>query len=72
MFGSMATGLAIDSSDLDILVMNFIHPSSPRYHQLSRQDMIEELQLLYQAVGAVQGLQASTLIDSASVPVIKL
>lgn len=34
--------------------------------------MIEEMQLLYQAVGSVDGLQSSTLIDSASVPVIKL
>lgn len=31
-YGSMATGLAIDSSDLDMLVSNFIHPSSPRFH----------------------------------------
>lgn len=30
-YGSMATGLAIDSSDLDILVHGFIHPESPRF-----------------------------------------
>ena len=31
-YGSMATGLAIDSSDLDILVHGFIDMNSPRYH----------------------------------------
>ena len=34
--------------------------------------MIEEMQLLYQAVGSVDALQSSQLIDSATVPVIKL
>lgn len=35
-YGSMATGLAIDSSDLDILVHDFVDSSSPRFHQMSR------------------------------------
>ena len=30
-YGSMATGLAIDSSDLDILVHDFIDQNSPRF-----------------------------------------
>lgn len=30
-YGSMATGLAIDSSDLDILVHDFINQDSPRF-----------------------------------------
>jgi DNA polymerase sigma len=35
-YGSMATGLAIDSSDLDILVSDFIDQSSPRFNGLTR------------------------------------
>ena len=42
-YGSMATGLAIDSSDLDILVHDFVNETSPRFHQMSRQELIEEL-----------------------------
>jgi len=30
-YGSMATGLAIDSSDLDILVHDFVNSNSPRF-----------------------------------------
>jgi DNA polymerase sigma len=36
-YGSMATGLAIDSSDLDILVHDFVNSNSPRFGQMSRQ-----------------------------------
>ena len=36
MYGSMATGLAIDSSDLDILVHDFVDHNSPRYIQMNR------------------------------------
>jgi predicted nucleotidyltransferase len=43
-YGSMATGLAIDSSDLDILVSDFINQSSPRFKGISRQELIEEMQ----------------------------
>ena len=35
-YGSMATGLAIDSSDLDILISDFIDQKSPRFNGLSR------------------------------------
>lgn len=35
-YGSMATGLAIDSSDLDILISDFIDQNSPRFNGLSR------------------------------------
>ena len=71
-YGSMATGLAIDSSDLDILVSNFIGKDSPRFHHLSRQDLIIEMQGLYQSLNKSFGLKSSQLIESASVPVIKL
>ena len=35
-YGSMETGLAIDSSDLDILVHDFVDFNSPRFHKMSR------------------------------------
>jgi predicted nucleotidyltransferase len=71
-YGSMATGLAIDSSDLDILVHDFVDQNSPRFHQMSRQQLIEEMQVLHHELQDVNGLKNITLIDSASVPVIKL
>ena len=71
-YGSMATGLAIDSSDLDILVYDFVKKDSPRYHQMSRQDLIEEMQKLHAALNAIVGIKTNTLIEGASVPVIKL
>jgi len=46
-YGSMATGLAIDSSDLDILVHDFINQDSPRFQHLSRMELIEEMQELH-------------------------
>lgn len=71
-YGSMATGLAIDSSDLDILVHDFVDQSSPRFHQMSRQELIEEMQVLHLNLNKVNGLKTNNLIESATVPVIKL
>lgn len=71
-YGSMATGLAIDSSDLDILVLDYIDQDSPRFHFLSRNEMIEEMQMLHEALDKVFALKSNVLIQSASVPVIKL
>ena len=71
-YGSMATGLAIDSSDLDILISDFIDQTSPRFNGLSRQELIEEMQLIHQELNDIYALKQNNLIDSASVPVIKL
>ena len=71
-YGSMATGLAIDSSDLDILVHDFIDQNSPRFHQMSRQELIDEMQMIHEALNEVYGVRTNMLIDSASVPVIKM
>ena len=72
MYGSMATGLAIDCSDLDLLVHDFVDKDSPLYNSMSRQDLIGEMQKLHKALDGVFGLVSNTLIDTASVPVIKL
>jgi DNA polymerase sigma len=71
-YGSMATGLAIDSSDLDILVSDFIDQSSPRFKGLTRQELIEEMQMIHQALNDIYALKSNNLIESASVPVIKM
>jgi len=68
----MATGLAIDSSDLDILVSNFIGKNSPRFQQLCRQELIVEMQALHQELNSIFALKTNTLIESAKVPVIKI
>lgn len=52
-YGSMATGLAIDSSDLDIIVYGFIDPNSPRHQNLTRESLIDELQMVHSALGDV-------------------
>lgn len=72
MYGSMATGLAIDSSDLDILVHDFIDSNSPRFQLMTRQQLIDEMQSLHEELMNVYALTQNQLIDTASVPVIKL
>ena len=72
MYGSMATGLAIDSSDLDIIVHNFINKDSPRFNQLNRHELVQEMQMLHQALNSIFALKTNTLIQTAAVPVIKL
>lgn len=71
-YGSMATGLAIDSSDLDIIVYGFIDPHSPRYQNMTREQLVEELQMIHIALNEVQSVKENNLIQTASVPVIKL
>lgn len=71
-YGSMATGLAIDSSDLDIIVYGFIDPNSPRYQNMTRDQLVEELQMIHAALNDVQSVKDNNLIQTASVPVIKL
>lgn len=68
----MATGLAIDSSDLDIIVHGFIDPNAPRSQNLNREQLIEELQMLHSALEDVNSIKENNLIQTASVPVIKL
>jgi hypothetical protein len=68
----MATGLAIDSSDLDILVHDFIDQSSPRFRQLSREELIDEMKGLHAELSTLFAIQSNQLIESASVPVIKM
>jgi DNA polymerase sigma len=56
-YGSMATGLAIDSSDLDILISDFIDQSSPRFNGLTRQELIVEMQMIHQELNDIYALK---------------
>jgi DNA polymerase sigma len=71
-YGSMATGLAIDSSDLDILVHDFIDQNSPRFRQLSKDQLIEEMKMLYNELNTLFAIKSHQIIEGATVPVIKL
>ena len=61
-YGSMATGLAIDSSDLDIIVHDFIDPNSPRYQSMTRDELVDELQMLHSALNDVFSMKKNNLI----------
>lgn len=74
-YGSMATGLAIDSSDMDILVQGVfnkpkIHCNQPVY--VERYEIIEQMKRLFKQLNNLYGLDSIILIETASVPVIKL
>mmetsp|Transcript_3333 Transcript_3333/g.3308 ORF Transcript_3333/g.3308 Transcript_3333/m.3308 type:complete len:218 (+) Transcript_3333:41-694(+) len=67
-YGSMVTGLAIDSSDLDLLVSGVLS----NQETILRIHVIKEMQKLHYTLGALFGLETNSLIDTATVPVIKL
>ncbi len=66
-YGSMANGLAIDSSDMDILI------SGLYFQSRDRGELIEKMRKLnahFQS--SLYCLESNNLIETASVPVIKL
>ena len=65
----MASGLAIDSSDMDILVTG-VFPSS--YKVIDRGQIIDQMARLHHQLKNLTCLQANTFIETATVPVIKL
>lgn len=60
----MATGLAIDSSDLDILVRDFI-PEDQIVINFSKSYIIEEMQALRIGLNSMFALMSNQLIDTA-------
>lgn len=95
MYGSMATGLAIDSSDMDLLVqglfsstsLNSADPSKnmlyPRFTVVERSILVEQMKRLFRELTNMDSdnngvkmlkecLQDVKIIETASVPVIKL
>lgn len=89
MYGSMATGLAIDSSDMDLLVSGVFqldqaqaaklmaYPGAPL--MVDRVSMVEQMKRLYRELTNAESqcalqdcLESVQIIETASVPVIKL
>lgn len=62
-FGSLVTGLALESSDMDMAVTNLSLPD--------REKMIETLDLFANALGKWDMIQDLNAISTASIPVIK-
>lgn len=60
----MQTGIAIDSSDMDILV-------SGNFGQ-TRQDLIDNMQILLDELLKFEAVASHNFIETASVPVIKI
>ncbi len=65
MYGSMASDLAIDSSDVDLAVtgLNF---------KGNKERQIAYMRTLYEKLEVIKTKQSIKFIDSASIPVIKL
>ena len=64
LFGSLETGLALESSDMDIAVTGMMIPD--------RYDMIQKLKALGAKLKAWKYVKSHKVIDTASIPVIKL
>lgn len=65
MYGSMASGLAIDSSDVDLSVIGLNFNGN-------RELLIKEMRSLYEKLEFISSRSSLKFIDSATVPVIKL
>ncbi len=65
MYGSMASGLAIDSSDVDIAVTGLSFNGNRDAHLREMRQLGESLQIL-------SSFTSVSFIDSATIPVIKL
>lgn len=65
MYGSMASGLAIDSSDVDLAVTGLDFYGSKESH-------INEMRELYHQLSYIKSKSSIKFIETATVPVIKL
>lgn len=66
-YGSMATGLAIDSSDMDILVSGVFKDETP-----DRDSLIRQMNKLHKQITNLKSLEKNSIIETATVPVIKI
>jgi DNA polymerase sigma len=64
----MATGLAIDSSDMDVLVSGAFSTEGP----VDRALLIDQMKKLHKQLNSLVCLESNSLIETASVPVIKI
>ena len=68
MYGSMATGLAIDSSDMDVLVSGAFSSTGP----IGRSMLVDQMKNLHKQLTSIYCLESNSLIETATVPVIKI
>ena len=68
MYGSMATGLAIDSSDMDVLVSGVFNQDG----LIDRMNLIEQMKRLHKHLNKLYCLESNSIIETATVPVIKI
>ena len=64
----MANGLAIDTSDMDLLVSGIFS----EVETLTRFDLVSEMNKVFKKVSILPFLRSFDLIDTATIPVIKL
>ena len=64
----MASGLAIDSSDMDILVSGVFH----NQEIVDRGQIIGQMSRLHDQLKNLPCIESNTFIETATVPVIKL
>lgn len=65
----MATGLAIDSSDMDVLVSGVFHKDKG---VIDRFTLIEQMKRLHRQLNQLFCLESNSIIETATVPVIKI
>lgn len=64
----MATGLAIDSSDMDVLVSGVFGSQG----LIDRLTLIEQMKRLHYSMNNLAFIESNSIIETASVPVIKI
>ena len=71
MYGSMETGVAIDSSDMDLLVSG-VFKSTDNIDRILLVSQMTKLHKNFNSFSKKAGIENNSLIDTATVPVIKL
>jgi len=65
----MATGLAIDSSDMDVLVSGVFYKDAV---VIDRFTLIEQMKRLHRQLNQLFCIESNSIIETATVPVIKI
>ena len=71
-YGSMATKLAIDTSDMDISIHGVVNSQGIVDCQQLRKLTVEAMERVHSHLDPLEWIDSNMLIDKASVPVIKL
>ena len=71
-YGSMATKLAIDTSDMDISIHGVVDSQGVMSNKDLRTLTVQAMERIHRYLDALEWIDSNMLIDKASVPVIKL